>query len=101
MDRAYPAVEFETEIGPDGTIPIPRKLAEGWKPGMRVTLRMTAGTIDGDLRKRHVTEEEIESIAAIQFEERGQVMGFLRSEGALRRHRPFRQRVARLMKGER
>jgi hypothetical protein len=46
-----------------------------------------------ELAARNVTDEEIERIGTIQFEDRDQVVKFLRAEGALAGNRRFRDRA--------
>jgi hypothetical protein len=96
MERSYPSIEFEAEVLPDGTIKVPvplRKLLAGVK---EVTIRLTAGIVSNKLRRRKVTEEEIERIAGLQLEQREQVIRFLESEGTLAGSKSFAKRAARL-----
>ena len=96
MERPAPSIEFEADITPDGTIPVPRTVAALLKKGGRVTVRLSAGIVPDKLRRRHVTEDEIEQIALRQLEERESVIAFLRGEGQLAANRGFRQRAAAL-----
>lgn len=87
MEQTYPVIEFEAEVTEHGTIQVPGPLSRGLAPGARVTVRLTRGVV-GALRKRGVSEEEIERIAALQLEPRENVLRFLGAEGALAAHRP-------------
>ncbi|HTP80705.1 MAG TPA: hypothetical protein VMM57_09905 [Bacteroidota bacterium] len=68
------------------------------RPGTRFTVRFKERVLSTALRKRGVTEAEIEKIAAIQLEPEANVVRFLASEGALGRHARFRKRSERLLR---
>ena len=93
MEHAYPVVEFEAEVTEGGTLAIPGALARAIKPGTTVTVRLTRGAVAGALRRRGVTEDEIERIAARQLEPRENVVRFLEAEGALGSSARFRRRT--------
>lgn len=96
MEHSYPAVEFECEIGHDGSLKVPPRVVRTL--GRRhVTVRLTAGGVGSELRERRVTEDEIERIALTQYEERDHVIDFLRSEGSLARSAAFSERATRLL----
>jgi|SRR6185369_7485210 len=97
MENVYPVVEFDAEVGADGTIRIPENLRARIPADGRIVVRMTSGAIDAPLRERGVTEDEIEQIAAMQREERESVTGFLLAEGALRRNAAFVERGKTLL----
>ena len=82
MEQVYPVLEFETKVANDGTIVVPAPLA-GALRSHKVVVRIVAGSVAGSLRKRGVTEEEIERIALLQLEQRENVVSFLEVEGAL------------------
>ncbi len=95
MERRYSAAEFEATIGEGGTIRIPGPLARRFPQGTRVTFRLVEGTVSQILRRRGVTEEEVEEIAMLQLEERANVIAFLGSEGALGKNASFGRRASR------
>ena len=97
MEKPYPAVEFEAEVGDDGTIMLPRRIAHRLRPGMQVTIRLTEGVVTKTLRSRGITEDDIEHIASLQFEGRDNVIRFLSAEGSLASS-PFRARASALKK---
>jgi len=97
MDHSYPSIEFEASVGRDGTLVLPKALAGRYRSGSRITVRVTEGTVSSSLRKRGVSEEEIERIARLQLEERGQAILFLSGEGTLAADRPFARRAAHLL----
>ena len=101
MEKRYSPFEFEAEIHERGTIVLPHHVARGLAVGTRVTIRVVVGSISPALRSRQVTEEEIESIARCQSEERDHVVAFLRSEGSLAGNRPFARRTAVWLGSER
>ena len=89
MEHSYPVVEFEATVKVDGTLAMPPAIARTLQPGATVTVRLTRGGIPSGLKRRAVTEEEIERIAARQLEPRENVLRFLEAEGALSRSRRF------------
>ena len=98
MEQPYPSVEFEAEIGPDGTIKTPAAIAKKLKGVDRVTIRMTEGVVSKALQRRRVTENEIEQVAELQLEQRENVICFLESEGALADNKFFLRRAATVMR---
>ncbi len=98
MERPYPSVEFEAILEEDGTITIPSSIAKRMKRGERLTIRMTKGVVSKALRRRNITEEEIERISTLQLEQRENVIRFFESEGALAGERLFLQRAAAMMR---
>jgi len=97
MEQTYPVVEFETTLGDDGTIVVPSAMAEALR-SRDVVVRVVAGRLGGSLRKRGVTEDEVERIALLQMEQRENVLSFLSAEGALAASAPFSRRSAQLLK---
>jgi hypothetical protein len=83
MENAYPVIEFEAEVTEHGTLAVPRSVARTLAPGTTVTVRLTHGTVASALRRRGVTEDEVERIASRQLEPRENVLRFLETEGAL------------------
>lgn len=96
-EKPYPVVEFEAVIEHDGLIRLPRTLSSTLTAGAHVTVRLSEGVVSRSLRKRNVTEEEIEQIALVQLETRDDVVRCLKSEGALASNRAFRQRATSLL----
>ncbi len=101
MERPYPSIEFEAEVNPDGTLRVPKHVAAKLRQRTRVTIRLTDGLVPAALRRRKITEEEIEHIALRQLEQRENVICFLQGEGQLALHRSFERRAATLMKPKR
>ncbi len=93
MEKPYPSVEFETEITKGGVIVLPRQIAAQFELAQHITVRLTMGRVSQSLRKRNVTENEVESIATMQLEQRDQVLRFLNAEGGLAKKAPFYKRV--------
>lgn len=93
MERRYPTVEFEAEIGPGGTLAIPKGIAAGFTQGERVTVKLTQGVVSRRLRGRGVSEEELEQIAETQLEDREHVVSFLEAEGVLSGLRRFGRKL--------
>ena len=56
-------------------------------------MRITEGTVSHSLRKRNITEIDIEHIAMMQLEQRGHVLRFLKAEGALGNKAEFAKRI--------
>ena len=96
MEHPYPSIEFEVEVGPDGALALPRALAVRFRPGSKITVRVTDGTVSASLRRRGVTEEEVERIAMVQCESREQAILFLSGEGVLASDSAFSRRVSGL-----
>ncbi len=97
MERRYPAIECEVTIEHDGTVKLPPSLARRFQQGSRFTLRITDGIVSSKLRKRHVTEAEVENIATVQLEDREGVIQFLEVEGTLSHRSPFGRRAHTLL----
>ncbi|MEX0602993.1 MAG: hypothetical protein WD295_06605 [Bacteroidota bacterium] len=87
--------EFEAKIQDDGSVVIPASQVRGagWKPGSGVTVRLTDASLSAELRRRGVTEEELERIAAIQREDPKDILRMLMTEGALARNARFCRRI--------
>ncbi len=97
MEQPYPVLEFETEVANDGTIVVPLSLSDALR-SHKVVVRMVVGSVAGSLRKRGVTEGEIERIALLQLEQRENVVSFLKVEGALAHSASFVRRAEKLLK---
>lgn len=95
MEKAKHSVQFEAEVGRDGKISFSKFVRElQLKPGAKVTINIFGGVMSERLTELHVTEEEIERIGKIQFEDREHVMTFLSSQGVLKGSR-LQQRLVR------
>lgn len=95
MEKAKHSIEFEAEIDSEGRVQFSRRVAHEvhLKEGSKVTVRITGGVLSKELTARDVTDEEVERIGTIQFEDRDHVVRFLRSEGALLSNGGFRRRA--------
>ena len=91
MDHSKQSLEFEAKIDPQGVLAVPKEVLERLtvKEGSKVTVRVTAEKISDALRKRTVTEDEIDRISRLQMEPRENVVTFLTAEGALANNRSF------------
>jgi hypothetical protein len=78
-------LEFETAIGGDGRIDVPREVLHrlGAHAGSRMRVRLMPAVIAAALERKNVTAEEVQRIAAVQLETSEQVISFLLAEGAL------------------
>ncbi|HUL45294.1 MAG TPA: hypothetical protein VLY03_13150 [Bacteroidota bacterium] len=92
MEKPYPSLECEVRVGHGGVINLPPPIAARIQEGKRMTIRLTDGTVSAKLRRRGVTEAEIELIASLQWEQREQVINFLESEGSVSRSAAFVRR---------
>ena len=77
-------LEFETKVNRNGRVEfsLPVTLL-GAEPGSDVTVSIVPGRISKILDAREVTNEEVDRIAALQYEDRQNVIRFLEAEGAL------------------
>ena len=95
MEKAKHSIEFEAEIDRKGRVEFSRTVANELrlKEGSKVTVRIIGGVLSKELTARDVSDEEVERIGTIQFEDREHVIRFLRSEGALMSNGRFRKRA--------
>ena len=95
MEKAKHSLEFEAEVDGEGKVQFSRAVAGELhlQRGARVTVRIIGGILSKELIARNVSNEEVERIGRIQFEDREHVVKFLRSEGALSNDRAFRKRA--------
>ncbi len=95
MEKAKHSVEFEAEVDGDGRVHFSRPVASelSLPRGSKVTVRIVGGVLSKELTARKVTDEEIERIGKVQFEDREHVVKFLSSEGTLSDNSAFRRRV--------
>lgn len=94
------SVEIELVAGEGGDVVIPgRALAKlRATKGSRLTVRVSREALSSRLRRRGVTEEEIERISRLQLESRGHVLKMLMTEGALGHDKGIRKRARRLLR---
>ena len=92
------SVEFDLRVGRNGDLLIPKNVLDRLKirDGSRLHVRLTTKTLSEELKARHVTEEEIESVAALQLEPRENVVKFLSTESGLSGNTRFLARVRKL-----
>jgi hypothetical protein len=95
MEKAKHSIEFEAGVDGEGKVHFSRTVARELclKEGARVTVRIIGGVLSKELTARNVSDEEIERIGRVQFEDREHVVKFLSSEGALSNDREFRKRA--------
>ncbi|MER3522859.1 MAG: hypothetical protein C4326_02020 [Ignavibacteria bacterium] len=86
--------EFDAVIDRKGRLAVPPPVARVFA-GKKVRVRLARKELSAALVDRDVTEEEIDRIAAVQYESREQVVTFLLSEGSLRGNTAFRRRAER------
>ncbi|MGA3244512.1 MAG: hypothetical protein ABSE41_07850 [Bacteroidota bacterium] len=98
MKSVEGSVEAEIWVEKDGTVVLPAPFLRQLyvSPGSKVRVRVTSKSLSRDLLMRGVSEEEVERIGALQFEQRSNVVAFLASEGALRADKGFRRRIKRV-----
>jgi hypothetical protein len=95
MEKAKHSVEFEAEVDGDGRVHFSRAVASelSLPRGSKVTVRIVGGVLSKTLTARNVSDEEIERIGKLQFEDREHVVRFLLSEGMLSDSNALRKRV--------
>ena len=95
MEKAKHSIGFEAEINREGRVQFSRSVTHELqlKEGSKVTVRIIGGVLSKELTARDVSDEEVERIGTIQFEDREHVVRFLRSEGALMSNGRFRKRA--------
>lgn len=95
MEKAKHSIEFEAEIDGEGRVQFSRFVAGelSLSRGSKVAVRIVGGVLSKGLTARNVSDEEIERIGKVQFEDREHVVRFLSSEGMLSSSSAFRRRV--------
>ncbi len=90
-----PSGPIHLAVRPDGTIIIPADAvrALGLRPGARASVRVTDAGLSERVQSLGVTDEEVDVIAAQQYEARENVLQFLAAEGALAKKTGFHTRV--------
>jgi hypothetical protein len=101
MDHHEDGTEFDVVLAPDGTFRVPDSVLRRMGPRgtKRYRLRLVEAKIPEQLRKKGVSQDEVDLIATLQLEPRGQAQKFLLSEGALKKHKAFRARIDSYRKG--
>jgi len=96
------SAEIDLKVNAGGDLLIPAEVLNRLNVGRggRIHIRLTTSALSGELRRRDVTEEEIERIAAVQLEPRENVVKFLATESKLSRNAHFKRR-AQQVRGER
>lgn len=94
MEHKHASNEFDALIDDDGRITVPAEMAKQFA-GRRLHVRLHREEISAGLRKKDVTEDEVERIARVQLESREQVVKFLLSEGGLKRDAAFIRRAGK------
>jgi len=95
MEKAKHSVEFEAEVDRDGKVQFSRAVGAELSllRGSRVTVRIVGGVLSKGLTARNVSDEEIEQIGKMQFEDREHVVRFLLSEGKLSNNNGLKNRI--------
>ncbi|MEW5798955.1 MAG: hypothetical protein AB1728_08090 [Bacteroidota bacterium] len=87
MEKPKHSIQFEAEVDSEGKVSISKSVGDlQLKPGAKVTINIFGGVISDRLTALGVTEKEIERIGNVQLEDRGHVMTFLASQGALKKN---------------
>ena len=98
MGKAKHSVRFQSEVDGKGNVTFSKPVYDlQLKPGAKVTVNIFGGVLSERLTKLDVTEEEIEQIGKIQYEEREHVMTFLSSQGSLSKNKRFAERIKRML----
>jgi hypothetical protein len=95
MDRAYQILEFEVFVEKDGSLTFPAAIVRKLRRGKHFVVRLSEGTIIRTLRRRGITEDDIEEIARMQLEPRENIIQFLLSEGAFGGNKSISRRRTR------
>lgn len=92
------SAEVDLKIPESGELLIPVEVLNRLNVGRgsNVHVRVTASTLSGHLKRRNVTEEEIEHIASLQLEPRENVVKFLATESVLSGDTGFKRRAQAL-----
>ncbi len=95
MEKAKHKIEFEVEVDEHGRVQFSRSVAHELhlQHGDKATVKIIGGVLSKELAALSVTDEEIEAISAVQYEDREQVIRFLKSQGVLAGDRAFQKRV--------
>ena len=83
MSEKRNPLEFDSHLDSQGKIAVPRDAVRLLGPGARVRVRLTRSALASLLKRRNVSLQEVDRIAALQLEMPEHVASFLLSEGAL------------------
>lgn len=90
MEKAKHSIRFQATVDERGRVAFEKPVTElQLKPGTKVTVNIVAGVLSKQLEKLKVTDEEIERIGSVQYEDREHVVSFLSSQGALKKNKRF------------
>ena len=93
MEKPKQSMRFESRVEIDGSVIFSKKVRDlRLKPGSKVTVKIFGGSVSSRLKTLGVSEDEIETIGEMQFEDRNNVVRFLSSQGILRTTN-FRERT--------
>ena len=96
MEKAKHSVQFQAEVDARGNVSFSKAVDDlQLKPGAKVSVNIFGGILSNKLTKLNVTEEEIEQIGKVQYEDREHVMSFLSSQGELSKNKSFASRLQR------
>jgi hypothetical protein len=96
MEKAKHSVQFQAEVDAKGKVSFSKAVDDlQLKPGTKVTVNIFGGVLSDKLTTLNVTEEEIEKIGKVQYEDREHVMSFLSSQGELSGNKSFESRLQR------
>lgn len=96
MEKAKHSVQFQAEVDTKGNVKFSKPVSDlQLKPGAKVTVNIFGGVLSDRLSKLNVTEEEIEQIGKVQYEDREHVMSFLSSQGEFSGNTNFANRFKR------
>ena len=92
------SAEFGAKVTDSGNLVIPAGVLNrlNLRRGEKVHIRVTTSRLSSELRRRNVTEEEIERITALQLEPRENVIKFLATESSFSRKARFKSRAHEL-----
>lgn len=97
MEKAKHSIRFQTTVDSNGNVSFSKSVADLLvKQGAPVTVQIVRGILTRRLKTLKITEEEIEQIGKVQFEDRDHVTSFLSSQSILRNKRQFLERVRRM-----
>lgn len=83
MSERRNPLEFDSQVDSEGRIALPRETVRLLGLREHVRVRLTRRALAASLRRKNVSEQEIDRIAALQLEMPEHVAAFLLSEGAL------------------
>jgi hypothetical protein len=92
------SAEIDLKVTDGGDLVIPAGVLNrlNLRRGEKVHIRVTTSKLSGELKRRNVTEEEIQRITALQLEPRENVIKFLSTESSFSRKARFKRRAHEL-----